>query len=300
MKAGVAALVAGQAPVAAVLFAVDVADLVAAYKALFIPKAADPLDPNYTQLATAVPIDMPELDALPDGPWKQYGEDSLMLLADQAAEVTSENRAQGAVAAGSFTWQSNQLAAASGFASDAAAESATLQSLYTSVVGPYIEQTLVPDASSVVPYLQANGLPAMVVKYLGEQGWSTDDLSTLLQASIAAGTDELEVADGTPNALALSSMALASVAQEDMDQATQISVSDLRGAGPDSHRPGAGDSGLPAGGNHGAGSEASAGRCPTRSRARSPRTCRASTRRSRRRIIPRRSRTISASASKRW
>ena len=190
-------------------------------------KAADPLDPNYTKLATAVPIDMTELDSLPDGPWKQYGDDWLMLLADQTAEVTSENRAEGAVAAGSLSWESIQLAAASGFASDVAAESTTLQSLYTSVVGPYIEQTLVPDASSVVPYLQANGLPAMVVEYLSQQGWSSDDLSTLLQAPIATGPDELQAADGTPNALAVSSMALAYVAQEDMDQATQIDVSDL-------------------------------------------------------------------------
>ena len=150
-----------------------------------------------------------------------------MLLADQTAEVTSENRAEGAAAAGSLSWESVQLAAASGFASDVAAESATLQSLYTSVVGPYIEQTLVPDASSVAPYLQANGLPAMVTEYLGQQGWSSDDLSTLLQASIATGPDELQAADGTPNALAVTSMALAYVAQEDMDQATQIGVSDL-------------------------------------------------------------------------
>ena len=84
-----------------------------------------------------------------------------------------------------------------------------------------------PDASSVVSYLQANGLPAMVGEYLGQQGWSSDDLSTLLQASIATGPDELQAADGTPNALAVSSMALAYVGQEDMDQATQIDVSDL-------------------------------------------------------------------------
>ena len=107
---------AGQLPAAAVLLGSEVAGLLAA--SLLYDQAADPPDSNYTTLATAVPIDMTELDSLPDGPWKQYGQDWLMLLADETAESTSQNRAEGAAAAGDLTWESTQLAAASGFASD--------------------------------------------------------------------------------------------------------------------------------------------------------------------------------------
>ncbi len=223
--AGAAALFLGQVPEAAVLLASEVASLLAASAAY--DQAADPPDANYKTLAAAVPIDMSELDALPDGPWKQYAEDWLMLQADQTAEITSQNRADGAAAAGDLVWQSNQLAAASGFASDVATEYAAIQSLYRAVIAPYIQQTILPNVSSIAPYLKANGLPSLEVKYLSQQGWSTDDLNGLLQTLIDTGPADVQSASGLPNTLAISSLTFDYVAQKQMDQAIQIRINHL-------------------------------------------------------------------------
>jgi Putative Ig domain/PKD domain len=193
----------------------------------FYTLAADPPDPNYQVVATPQLLSVPEVDALPDGPWKEYGQDELMFMALTTAEATSLNRADGAAAAGDDGWQSTQLLAASGYAATAADLETRLKALYSSLVEPYIEQTLVPHESEMVPYLTNQGLPELEVRYLTAFGWSADDVATVRQTLIDTGPSLLDSADAGPNAMAILALSSASRAEDIMNQAIQSRVDDL-------------------------------------------------------------------------
>src|SRR5262249_16559399 len=111
-------------------------------------QAIDPPDPDYKRLATLGLLTMPELDALPSSLFKDYALAMQRLDSVEVAEATSRDRALGAEAAGDEAWQATQLAAASGFASDAAAIQSHLADLQEAL-SPFIARSFASRGSDV-------------------------------------------------------------------------------------------------------------------------------------------------------
>jgi len=77
--------------------------------------AYDPPDANYTAIAAPAPRDFPVIDAAPDSLLKSFVLTLAKIESFEQAEATSRDRADGAAAAGDFSWESEQLFAAAGF-----------------------------------------------------------------------------------------------------------------------------------------------------------------------------------------
>jgi len=189
LDAGVAAFFTG-------LPSVSVPAVVGAYNAfqlgrLTYANAIDPLDNDYTHIAKATIIVIPELVALPDGPWKQFAHATQALESFKQAEATSLNRAGGARAAGDSYWESKQLFAAAGFAAEAATAS-TRVGQEMQLLLDSIQTNLAPLAANVNTYLQTVGLPPLLTKYLTQAGWTDQDLADLRTALLNAGSDVLQ------------------------------------------------------------------------------------------------------------
>jgi hypothetical protein len=190
-------------------------------------EAADPPDPDYTALNIPSLRDLPELDALPDGPWKELGEMSRQLLALETAEATARDRADGAAAAGDLSWESTQLIAASGFASAAADLYSRLRSLDETLVEPYIQQVVVPNGAEAIPYLESHELPDVVVRELSAAGWSAAGIEALRQSMIPDETSDFATPGLLSNAFSTLALVSAYQANDEMSRAIQIRVDSM-------------------------------------------------------------------------
>ncbi|BEP13657.1 hypothetical protein acdb102_19680 [Acidothermaceae bacterium B102] len=151
--------------------------------------ASDPPDPNYTQLATPVPLPVPTFTAnaasqLTDAEALTANE-LLANVSDSTglarALLTSMERAWGAYNAQDATWQNRQLVAAKGFATRLADDLTRAQNLRSGFVtaidaDPRVPTTsIAPGVPTAIAGLVSGGLPPAMVQELTNGGVSPAD-----------------------------------------------------------------------------------------------------------------------------
>ena len=149
-------------------------------------QAIDPTDPNYTQLASPVPISLPALESLPDSPYKDIVQAAISVQADEVAQATSLNRAEGAAQVGDSYWQAQQLGAAAEFAAQASVLEDEISAEFA-VVQSDVAADLAAYSGQVVSDLQSNGLPQPVTDVLSQAGWTADEINAYRQTLIQTG-----------------------------------------------------------------------------------------------------------------
>ncbi len=201
------------------MFVAEVSSLGAAYT--YYNTAADPPDPDFTQLVTPQTISVPEVESMADGPLKDYAQTEMTILGLRMAESTALNRADGARLAGQPTWQAAQLLAAETFASKAVELEAQVVH-WQQMLSPYISEVAEELAPNWIDFLKVNGLPNLEVSLLTQAGWTPDMIEAVRQDLILNGAQA--VADPAVNdlALTLSSFLGSFTAYSDLEQAIQI------------------------------------------------------------------------------
>jgi probable HAF family extracellular repeat protein len=174
--------------------------------------AEDP-DSNYKQLATAQPINLPSVDALPDGMGKQLANSWIQALIDQKAMGVSLGRYEGAKAAGDQEWTLKQLQASRGFQANLQDDLAAVQAETSIFLSDPLLQGLTLDAASLAAIksqILSNGLPQIEVDILSQLGLTpgeiqsaatvTADLTAYVPSSwqnlLISGTDALAASAG--------------------------------------------------------------------------------------------------------
>lgn len=189
-------------------------------------QAADPPDPNFTEIAVPTALEFPELDALPQSFWKDFANSARAYEALDEAEAISNNRALGASIAGDAAWESAQVSAAAGFALDAGIRVPRLIGMLQ-VLQPFVEKNLQPNSQGLLTSLQDQGLPELEARYLTQLGWSPSDLTLLQQGLMTVGPHLVEKPQTTWTALKVASLVCAGTAIHLYESAVQIRVGTL-------------------------------------------------------------------------
>ncbi len=183
-------------------------------------QAIDPPDPNYQVIPTPQPIDDTLLQGVAAGPLRNLLQASLQVSALTDAADTARNRADGAQAAGDWTWVDRQLGAAAQYDTQAAFAETSVAEL---------ENLLQGDLSSadggitqdMLNQIAANGLPGQVVSALQGAGLTADDIAQVQQVLIQQGPtqpQEGSAADFT----VVSSLLAANEALGDLQREVQV------------------------------------------------------------------------------
>ena len=224
LTVGIAATAAQQYPVAAVAAAAGVVELVIAHHEYL--QAVDPPDPNYTEIATPTAHSVPEIENLPDGFWKTYGQLMLELHALKVAESISRDRALGAAEAEDAVWESRQWIAAADFAAQAAAIESRSVGMHA-YFEPYLADLLADRGAEILASLQTDGLPEFSVRVLTELGWTPAQIDMLRQNLLQLSAEEFEDVARLGNAQRAAALVSAFTAIEDLWEGIQVRVDDL-------------------------------------------------------------------------
>ena len=148
--------------------------------------ASDP-DANFTEIASAEPINLPDLDALPSSPGKQLAEAWLQVLVDLQPLATSLNRYEGAKAAGSTVWMIRQLQAAQGLQSNLMSDLSIVRTLTDTFINSPEAQSLnltTNDLAAFQATLTSSGLPQIEKDVLMQLGFTTADIADITNTTI--------------------------------------------------------------------------------------------------------------------
>jgi hypothetical protein len=220
--AGLGSLIPGPTfdPVLSVIFFVsEVSSLGIAH--LFYDIAADPPDSDFTQVVTPQTIKVPEVEAMVDGPLKEYAHTALSILGLRSAEATSLNRADAARQAGQANWQSAQLLAAATYASEAV-ELETRMVHLQQLLSPYITRVASGLAPNWIDYLRTKGLPDLEVRLLTQLGWTSEMIESVRQDLIQHGAEAVANPALNDLALSLSTLLGSYTAYSNLEQAIEV------------------------------------------------------------------------------
>lgn len=189
-------------------------------------QAQDPPDADYRQPVHLEPLRIAELDAVPDGIWKDLAQTSIDLYVVTKAEATARNRADGAALANDLEWRSIQLLVAADYAQQAVQHLVRLADLYD-LVAPFASQAITASSMDVRSYLLQNGLPEIEVRYLTQLGWTPAQIDAVRRNLLQVDPEEFARPELAANSLRLSALAGAIAALNDRIQALGIQVREL-------------------------------------------------------------------------
>jgi hypothetical protein len=189
-------------------------------------QAVDPPDYDYTRLATAVPLTIPEIEDLPTGLFKELAKTSLKLHAVLYAASQSRDRSVGAEMSGDLVWQSRQLEAAAGFTAEAAVLQARLTEINSHLL-PFYKSHLVSYRDQVVPYLTTYGIPESSDSLFTQFGWTTDEIEGLRQHLLSTFPELIDETNFIATAENVSALMSTSISVGDLEKAIDIRVDQL-------------------------------------------------------------------------
>lgn len=190
-----------------------VASLYHGVSRLYEAIARDPIDPNYTVIATPVIPSFPTV-ATPPGvsqaeadAWNALFDNMKQTIGVGNVLITSINRAAGAMVAGDMTWKDQQVQAALGYAAQLALLVGAQADLHKN-----LQQILVQEGSTPIPLtvndvinyqwsVYASGLPAFLVQDLTQLGLSAQDIDLIRQWTTVKDPNIVAAAGGFPDSL---------------------------------------------------------------------------------------------------
>lgn len=190
-----------------------VASLYHGISRLYEAIARDPIDSNYTVIATPIIPSFPTV-ATPPGvsqvetdAWNALFDNMKQTIGVGNALITSINRAAGAIVAGDMAWKDQQVQAALGYAAQLASLVGAQADLHKN-----LQQILVQEGSTPIPLtvadvtnyqysVFASGLPTFLVQDLTQLGLSTRDIDLIRQWTTVKDPKSIAAAGGFPDNL---------------------------------------------------------------------------------------------------
>ena len=154
----------------------------------FMEAAYGSPDPNYQVTVVPQPVEVPELDLLPEGPERDAAGRLLTLLTNLKAMQSAWSKYQGAAIAGDTEWMLRHLSAAQNYANLVLADLHVLEKLVNTILLNLqkLEEELAFPITEVEfqtfrEWVRTEGLPSFVVNAFKEVGYSNDDIATITE-----------------------------------------------------------------------------------------------------------------------